>query len=1028
MPLTRSFDLFQSCLLEASAGTGKTYTITHLFVRFLLQKMPIEKILVVTFTKAAVAELKGRIRKQIKETLFLLENGDVKPDYLEEVDREEAKKLLQKALLSFEEAVIMTIHAFCARMLASSGLMGIIEENNDLIFENRLQFLLEDVLYTGLEKSGLSGADIAPLGGQIERLENLSSRHLKDSKRVDHNFQGMEKLYLNNGPLIELLIKGQNIRQTFEDISLYYNGIKNSAVAIDNLEEIAFGGITYAKFVKLLYNSAPFLAIREDNRNKRRKEAPSSPLFEKLSHLLQIIARQNNIREVIAAILGIVQDIKIGTPHHFKSPDDVLKSMLSALKIPHFLENIRASFDVAIIDEFQDTDPLQWQIFSSCFFPDKPCFLVGDPKQSIYSFRKADVYTYLHAASLTGKKVILNTNWRSTPELVGAFNALFSVKNWLFLPRGGSFLEAPPLIAGQKSASLEDGKGAVHFLLLESNISGKAQGRLGKLSKGAQEVLFFEEIAAEISQLKTPLAEIAILVSDRGQAKRLESLLKKKGLLTANWQRLHKDDDEQDLTFRLFLEALLKPQESGLVKAALMTPLFRFTLDMILSDSFIKAQEEFFYLNRLWAQKGFAFCLTHLLSSTRLSTKGSIAESLDSFRDGQKILLEIKRQAEDILEEDWMRYPHLPEQILSNYDKRSSAPRKGSEGINILTTHASKGLEFSVVFALSLAFGSYKAEEFFSLGDKIAWADKDSPHYSLFLEEKDAEKLRQLYVAMTRAKQRLYLPYTLTEKEAVCGKSSPLDLFIKRQCNGDVLAYLKSLRESSSITYAFIEERDAGVIIGAERGPSLLEVPATVSNQSSLRRILSFTALAKKIEHEQVLNKEGLPTGAVVGEILHRILEHIPWEKGCSLEVINNFIHPFLKSTLLENWQEQVASMIFSVFHMPLNNFCLMDVNPKKIMREMEFLHKTSVHYLKGFIDIAFEYKGDYYLIDWKSNLLASYDEASLKKVMDSADYFLQASIYRDAFIAYLKQFGKEGQFKGIFYIFLRGPASYHVI
>ncbi|MEI6531468.1 MAG: UvrD-helicase domain-containing protein, partial [Chlamydiota bacterium] len=955
MPLTRSFDLFQSCLLEASAGTGKTYTITHLFVRFLLQKMPIEKILVVTFTKAAVAELKGRIRKQIKDTLLLLESGDVKPEYLEELDEEEAKKLLQKALLSFEEAVIMTIHAFCARMLASSGLMGIIEENGELLFESRLQFLLEDVLYTGLEEPGLSGADIAPLGNQIERLEALSSRHLKDSKRVEHNFQGLEKLYTNNGPLIEHLVKGQNIRKAFEDISPYYNGIKNSTAALDNLEDIALCGITYAKFVKLLYNAAPFTSIREDNRNKRRKEAPSSPLFEKLSHLLQKIARHNNMREVMAAILGVVQDIKIKAPHHFKSPDDVLKNMLSALKIPYFLENIRASFDVAIIDEFQDTDPLQWQIFSSCFFPDKPCFLVGDPKQSIYSFRKADVYTYLHAASLTGKKVILNTNWRSTPELVGAFNALFSAKSWLFLPKVDSFLEAPSLIAGQKSASLEDGKGAVHFLLLESSRGSKSQSLSGKLSKSTQEVLFFEEIAAEISQLNIPLTDIAILVSDRGQAKRLESLLKKKGLLTANWQRLHKDDDEQDLTFRLFLEALLKPQESGLIKAALMTPLFRFTLDMILSDAFAKARDEFFYLNELWAQKGFAFCLSHLFSSTRLSIKGTLAENLDSFREGQKLLLEIKRQAEDLLEEDWMRYPHLPEQVLSNYDKRSSAPRKGLEGVNILTTHASKGLEFSVVFALSLAFGSYKAEEFFSSGDKIAWADKDSPHYSLFLEEKDAEKLRQLYVAMTRAKKRLYLPYTLTEKEAASGKASPLDLFIKSQCDGDICAYLESLKEKASITYAFIKERSEEVVMNMEKSASLLEIPPLVLSQSPLRRMLSFTALSKKGESEPVPHKEGLPSGAIVGEILHRILELMPWDRGQSLEMMSDFIRPFLKGTLLEDWQEKVASMIFAVLHMPLKDFCLMDVNPQKVMREMEFLHKTPAHYLKGFIDMAFE-------------------------------------------------------------------------
>lgn len=1018
MPLTRSFDLFQSCLLEASAGTGKTFTITHLFVRFLLAKISIDKILVVTFTKAAVAELKGRIRLQIRETLLLLEEGRERPDYLQECDTEEAKKILQKALLSFEESAIMTIHAFCARMLASSGLLGIIEENSEGLFANRLESLVHDTVYAGLEKAGIKEDDIATLGFKLDKVEDHALRYLKENKAVDHNFESLEQLYMKKAEKITTLIQGVHLTKEFEEIAPYYNGIKNARIALACLEEIAQTGLTFSKFVKLLYNSAPFLAIREENRNKRKKNAPPSSLFQELGALLCEIISKNNEKSVIAALLGAVQDVKSRARHHFKSQDDVLTSMLSALKIPEFLANIRSCFDVAIIDEFQDTDPLQWQIFSTCFLPDKPCFLVGDPKQSIYSFRKADVYTYLHAASLTGKKVILNTNWRSTPELVNAFNALFCHKKWLSLPKGDTYLEAPLLMAGQKSAPLADGKGAVHFLLLK-----------GKLSKKVQEALFFEEIAAEIAHLKIPLSEIAILVSDRSQAKRLEAYLKKKGFLTANWQRLHKDDDEQDLAFRLFLEALLKPYDAGLVKAVLMTPLFRWSVQDVLSPAFALAREEFFHLKEIWAQKGFAGALLHLFSSSSLTATGerSLAEELDSFIEGKKTLIETKRQAEELLTEDWMRYPHLPEQVLENYDKRSSAPRKGSEGINILTTHASKGLEFSVVFALSLTFGSYKAEDFFAFGDKIAWADKNSPDYELFLKEKDAEKLRQLYVAMTRAKKRLYLPYTLSEKEFGLGKAAPLDLFLKSQTEGDVESYLEDLKNKASITYALIEEKKESALIDEITSPSLLQLPPELSCQAPSRRLLSFTALAKKGASDPVVHHEGMPSSSFVGELLHHILEVFPWEKGRSLESIQAFITPLLVGTILKPWESQVASMIYAVFHLPLKGFALVDVLPHKVMREMEFLHKTPAHYLKGFIDMAFEYEGDYYLIDWKSNLLADYGEESLKKAMEASDYFLQASIYKDAFCTYLKQFGLEKKFKGLFYIFLRGPAAYYV-
>lgn len=1015
MPLTSSFDLFQSCLLEASAGTGKTFTISHLFVRFLLAEVPLEKILVVTFTKAAVSELKGRIRGQIRETITLLTTRGECPDYLLTVDPAKALPLLEGALARFEESMIMTIHSFATKMLAKAGLFGGVVQDDEKQYEERLQALLHDTLYMGLGEQKIGDCDVKGFGAKLDSLERLLRRHLKTDKDVVHHFQSLQQQYEKASGQINELVRGQNVIAEFLRIAPYYNQIKESEGPLENLDLLAREGMSFARFIKLMASPGPFVAIREDNRNKRRKESVTSPLFNKLSEILRSLLKQSDHDALVGAVLAAVQQAKKAAYHHFTSHDDILRQMRSALKMRGFIEQIKEAFAVAIIDEFQDTDPLQWEIFAACF-QDKPLFLVGDPKQSIYSFRKADVYTYLAAADSVDRKVILDTNWRSSPQLVEAFNALFSLKKWLPLPKIDDYLAAPALKAGRSA----DG-GMVHFMVLQ-----------GIKTKAEQERHFFEAISSTIISLQEPLSSMAVLVADRGQAKRLERFLKEREIMAANWQKLHKDDDESDLAFRWLLEALLRPEEAGAVSSALMTPLLGWTRDEVLGEAFSAAREEFFALRSLWARKGFAACFTELLATTALHTGGgsSVAEKLDKTAEGRKILLETKLHVEELADMAWMRHPHLPEQLLESYDNKISSPRKGHEGVNILTTFASKGLEFGSVFALSLAFGSFQAEELFSHEDKLKVVDKEDPDYQLFLQEKDAEKLRQLYVAMTRAKKRLYLPYILSEKAAVPGKAAPLELFLETQTAGDKIAYLQELGSKASITFSFVQPQIDKTKIVDQEAVTLLLKPTNLLPAKAPERLLSFTALATKREKSRPLMQypEGtLPSSALVGELLHEILEHLPWEKAKSPHLLEVFVAPFIKGTVLEAFGKDVADMIYKTFQLPLQGFALLDVSPDKVMREMEFLHKAEEGYLKGYIDMAFSYKGDYFLVDWKSNALEDYQEASLKAAMQESDYFLQAHIYAEAFRAYLKHFGQEERFKGIYYIFLRGPAAYYV-
>ena len=153
------------------------------------------------------------------------------------------------------------------------------------------------------------------------------------------------------------------------------------------------------------------------------------------------------------------------------SPDKMLRRLQEALDTPEFLQAVRARYRAAIIDEFQDTDPIQWNIFKRVFVGHVEAMcLVGDPKQSIYAFRSADIYTYLAAAAAVGeeKRQSLDTNYRSTSVLIDALNHLFAAPRgtgWLPLPRHRQMLHVPPVRAG--SALQADGahRGALHFSL-----------------------------------------------------------------------------------------------------------------------------------------------------------------------------------------------------------------------------------------------------------------------------------------------------------------------------------------------------------------------------------------------------------------------------------------------------------------------------------------------------------------------------------------------------------------------------------
>jgi exodeoxyribonuclease V beta subunit len=338
-------------------------------------------------------------------------------------------------------------------------------------------------------------------------------------------------------------------------------------------------------------------------------------------------------------------------------------------------------------------------------------------------------------------------------------------------------------------------------------------------------------------------------------------------------------------------------------------------------------------------------------------------------------------------------------------------------------------------------------------------------------EEIDAEKMRQLYVAMTRARYRLYLPAKWGPiPKAATGNASAMGLFLARLgqlptgsdglyerlrkgLKDQLVQFFGHLDPSSGISYRVLDqiESPSEAIQPRAENPEMAPPPKVVIAQPVLY-MHSFTSLAKKsssgaLESQAALHPphdfscpertpHTLPSGSGTGNLLHYLIEKLPLglvQKARSPSDLYLWVMERLKGTDYQGWEECMALVLFQAFHVPLEGahgkFTLAEINPERWYREMEFLYPCNEGYLKGTVDCALEHRGVSYILDWKSNWLGPgseyYHQASLEKSMEENCYALQAEIYAEAWRRYSGHFngGKRGAtFGGAYYIFLRGP------
>jgi exodeoxyribonuclease V beta subunit len=955
-----------------------------------------EEILVLTFTKAATRELKERIRSNLEKACVLLRSED-EPSwpYLKPfAGSAEALKILEEALSVFDRSQIFTIHGFCYRMLkefafeANLG-FSLADPDQEKSSSKRKKSALADFLERGISSDLLCPEQIGIVMKQQDTMGEISRLFLRAKSRTGIPLSKLQDRYVfamkrwrGGEPTSSRLL------EDFEKIRINFKAKDGDFAA--QVDSLARSFQNPKDWTRLLWHRGSLFSFLDpSNRKVRQKE--TGPLhfpgfFEwAVEHLGPIVLHGVDYKNILGNLVFAWRrwEEKFAAEEEDLGPDEILTRMEKAIQYSQFASKVRRRYQAAVIDEFQDTDPLQWEIFRKLFLeePLQACYLVGDPKQSIYRFRNADVYTYFAAKEFLGEQHLyhLDTNFRSCKEMIGGLNALFH-RSWLSLPKLGQSIPYHPVRAGSPEPfSLDDGKSSLHWIIGDE--------------KASFAETFLPYAAAEIERLKLPnFRSIAILVKDRHEAKKALDLLTERGVPAVAKSHQTLGETAAFQAVRELFEAVVSPQDESKDRIVAMGP-------------FGGGEIDFSYWKSVLEEQGIVPFFRLFLEGKKTPFEKDLKQVLEALFAWER--------SEGFSFEGLSRFLDDFERLDSDEGGRRDCDGE-EEAVQILTLHVSKGLEFDVVFALGLSSNPKEEED----------------------EEIDAEKLRQLYVAMTRAKKRLYAPV----KEAYGKKPpSPMELFRKavEREEGPMIPYLQKLAKTESVSIEEISTPYAlSVSNRAVEKNSVDSIPLPrVSYTPSF--LHSFTSLAKtsgRDEKKEEVSEETLPRGTETGIAVHQIFETIfssPTPIWRDVDAIDRIVENELRFSPLARWTKSVQEMVRKTVSMLLfdgeRTFALQELEPDGIYVEMEFVYPQKNHFVKGFIDLVFQYRGRYYFLDWKTNWLAESTEAAMKTEMGAHDYGLQAALYAEALRRHIGA-PFESSFGGAFYLFVRSPCYLHFI
>ena len=809
-------------LVEASAGTGKTYTLTALYLRLVVEAaIPVNRILVVTYTNAATKELRDRIRERLGQLRLAFLGGHAPED--DELatrlldllpDRDLAVRRLTNAARGFDEAAIFTIHGFCKRVLGDNAFESGLSFDTELMADTGelLQEIVDD--FWRRELYAASPAVVryfldersSPerLLGEIERhlgkpyLQVVTPGGEQDGAALEQRFVGAfqhaKALWLQERAGIEaLLLKSPALnRQKY--------GLKSLPGWFETLHRYLSsetpGPALFAKF-------GQFTTTKLQDSANKGKTAPQHPFFdacEALKTACEALAEYCRYQIPVKLLAYCNAELAARKrQQQLQSYDDLLIDLHDALherrRGTALLDTLRRRYHAALIDEFQDTDPVQYAIFQRIYAgTSKPVFLVGDPKQAIYSFRGADIFAYLTARRDAPRRYTLDVNWRSDPRLLAALNAIFGAAGRPpFLFEGIPFHPARPAERKRREPLWLQGRQEAPLQLWLLEAEGDKP-----VTKGLANERITQATASEIARLlnwgarnqarigERPDAEdgralaggdIAVLVRSHRQGRLIRDALLRLGVPSVQ----HADDSvflsEEARQLDWLLAAVAEPGSEGGVRALLASDLFGLSgevLYQLREDERAWAHwlEKLQDYRQLWFERGFMrFFRAWLIGE-------GISQRLLAFQDGERRLTNLLHLAELLHVASRVR-PGLTglgkwlgerRRLPGGQDEAQQLRLESDENlVRIVTVHKSKGLEYPVVFCPFLWSGRLQAAD--SKNSTLLYHDPHDPSRTFLAfgvgeasearqharGEEMAENLRLCYVALTRAKQRCYL-------------------------------------------------------------------------------------------------------------------------------------------------------------------------------------------------------------------------------------------------------------------------------
>lgn len=1034
--------LDRHAVIEASAGTGKTYTIENIVLRLIRLKVDLDKILVVTFTEKATGELKERIRGKLIDRLAE-----------KSITRDE-KNILTDSLETFDNIHIFTIHGFCHRVLRQYA------------FENG-----------------------EPFSWKIQDDTPIYEKMLKDQMRKDWRRwfgPGLENILRISG------FSGREkdwITDTIRLARAYYPEGGDRMIPSQSGDP----GKLFSKYM-------------------HKAEAGDEEIACEIKGLL----RASTVAKLKAGVASYKRE------HNLASFDDMLKFVERSLDVSGMLaEELRKRYTYCLVDEFQDTDRVQWNIFKRVFLGsgNNRLFVIGDPKQAIYSFRNADVYAYIDAKremieSYGAAFYALSENWRSNPSLIDAFNRLFGDGEWF--PEGDMEYRrvCAPSVVDRKTRLYTDktDRAAITAVDLSRAANGTAaQARMAAfIADEIAKLLKDRGSALVIGDKKTalPLAasDICILVKARRKADLIEKFLKKRDIPCSFYKKRGLYQSEEASHIAYLLDAIADPSDMQAFKKAMLTPFFGLTVQEVEAYAALPPSASLKELFQRWfgyaASGKWPELFRSIIEDTGVYYRVDIEER--RMANYRHILENLQTEAisgeRDIVDliaalERYRKTKDFDDETFDMHRLETERPK-----VRIMTIHAAKGLEYPVVFV---------ADGFSDTVRRPFWKYHDKDHkvvYDLAMNRANEDKFREeiarenrelYYVAMTRSKYKLYIPYF----PGTSRSKGPLSYIVRESLDkalrkdrsaGSVLRIVDpdagreeknmpkpeldklpftAARRRKSSSYKVPSELFPGEV------PSLEERMVEITSYSGLKRRMEQPHIKKRLhdlswityyDGEGVFIKEDddikegvaiqdagggrsiLPSNNMTGSMLHEIFEAIDFAKVGSIPASADLLNDAAIASLINKkllfyglvnpsgdpsgeksraMAEETASIVWNTINTAMGpEQCKLALLKKEDrLHELEFYYPIpGDNFLMGYIDLLFRFKDKYFILDWKSNYLENgYSPDNIKQNMEASGYGLQYKVYAVAVYRHLKacikNFDFHKNFAGIYYIYLRG-------